>query len=163
MTPWTVAHQASLSTEFPGKDTGVGCHFLLQGIFPAQELNLSLLHWQVDSLLRSHQESPFIPSTLPFPCFSLNAGCIWSFATWVYYLWSNAHLHSLIQNPFAYWWKKSTGHLIPPPPLPKSLHQYKRRMGFLVVQQKDSPHPFSTTTKSLLEAKQNKTCLNFLL
>ena len=30
--------------------TGVGCHFLLQGIFPAQGLNLHLLyllHWQV--------------------------------------------------------------------------------------------------------------------
>ena len=24
---------------FPGKNTGVGCHFLLQGIFPTQELN----------------------------------------------------------------------------------------------------------------------------
>ena len=34
---------------FPGKNTGVGCHFLLQGIFPTQELNLCLLHllhWQ---------------------------------------------------------------------------------------------------------------------
>ena len=30
--------------DFPGKNTGVGCHFLLQGIFPTQELNLSLLH-----------------------------------------------------------------------------------------------------------------------
>ena len=38
----------------PGKSTGVGCHFLLQGIFPTQGLNLSLLHllhWQVGSLL----------------------------------------------------------------------------------------------------------------
>ena len=37
----------------PGKNTGVGCHVLLQGIFPTQGLNLSpfcLLHWQVDSL-----------------------------------------------------------------------------------------------------------------
>ena len=25
-TPWTVAHQASLSKDFPGKNTGVGCH-----------------------------------------------------------------------------------------------------------------------------------------
>ena len=29
--------------DFPGKNTGVGCHFLLQGIFPTQELNLRLL------------------------------------------------------------------------------------------------------------------------
>ena len=35
---------------FPGKTTGVGCHFLLQGIFPTQASNLCLLHllrWQV--------------------------------------------------------------------------------------------------------------------
>ena len=30
MTPWTVAQQASLSMGFLGKNTGVGCHFLLQ-------------------------------------------------------------------------------------------------------------------------------------
>ena len=37
----------------PGKNTGVGCHAVLQGIFLTQGLNLSLLrllHWQVDSL-----------------------------------------------------------------------------------------------------------------
>ena len=33
VTPWPVAHKAPLSMEFPGKNTGVGCHFLLQGIF----------------------------------------------------------------------------------------------------------------------------------
>ena len=35
---------------FPGKSTGLGCHFLLQGIFPTQGSNpclLRLLHWQV--------------------------------------------------------------------------------------------------------------------
>jgi len=35
-TPWTVAPQAPLSMEFPRQDTGVGCHFLLQGIFLIQ-------------------------------------------------------------------------------------------------------------------------------
>ena len=37
----------------PGKNAGVGCHDLLQGIFPAQELNpclLCLLQWQMGSL-----------------------------------------------------------------------------------------------------------------
>ena len=28
----------------PGKNTGVGCHFLLRGIFPTQESNLNLPH-----------------------------------------------------------------------------------------------------------------------
>ena len=39
---------------FPGKDTGVGCHFLLQGIFLTQGLSSILLHWQADSLPLSH-------------------------------------------------------------------------------------------------------------
>ena len=30
--------------DFPGKNTAVGCHFLLQGIFPTQGSNLHLLH-----------------------------------------------------------------------------------------------------------------------
>ena len=41
-TPWTGAHQAPLSMEFPGENTGVGCHFLLQVIFPTQGLNPSI-------------------------------------------------------------------------------------------------------------------------
>ena len=32
------------SWEFPGKNTGVGCYFLLQGIFQTQELNPGLLY-----------------------------------------------------------------------------------------------------------------------
>ena len=31
--------------DFPGKNTGGGCHFLLQGIFSTQGLNPCLLHW----------------------------------------------------------------------------------------------------------------------
>ena len=44
--------------DFPGKNTGVGCQFLLQGIFPTQGSNshlLRLFHWQVDSLPLHHQ------------------------------------------------------------------------------------------------------------
>ena len=32
--PWTVACQAPHPWNFPSKNTGKGCHFLLQGIFP---------------------------------------------------------------------------------------------------------------------------------
>ena len=39
-TLWTVARQAPLSMGFSRQDTRVGCHFLLQGIFPTQGLNL---------------------------------------------------------------------------------------------------------------------------
>ena len=44
--------------EFPGKNPGLGCHFLLQGIFPTQGLNPHLLHWQVGSLPLSHPGGP---------------------------------------------------------------------------------------------------------
>ena len=42
------------SWDSPVKNTGVACHFLLQGIFSTPGSNSYLLHWQADSLL-SHQ------------------------------------------------------------------------------------------------------------
>ena len=39
----TAAHQASPSMRSSGKNTGMACHFLLQGIFLTQESNLSPL------------------------------------------------------------------------------------------------------------------------
>ena len=43
--------------DFPGKTTGVGCYFLLQGIFLTQGSNLHLLYWQTDTLPLCHLES----------------------------------------------------------------------------------------------------------
>ena len=59
-TPWTVA-RLLCPWNFPGKNTGVGCHFLLQGIFLTQGLNLCFLHllnWKADS-------SPLVPPGQP--------------------------------------------------------------------------------------------------
>ena len=42
---------------FPGKSTEVGCHFLLQGIFPTQGSNLGLLHLRQTLYHLSHQEA----------------------------------------------------------------------------------------------------------
>ena len=43
----------------PGKNTGVGCHFLLKGIFPMQRLNPgSVLHCRHILYLLSHQGNP---------------------------------------------------------------------------------------------------------
>ena len=67
---------AEITSEIPGitedscycccwlvsRNIGVGCHFLLQSIFPTQGLNLCLLHWQVDSLALSHLGSPDVVS-----------------------------------------------------------------------------------------------------
>ena len=50
---------SSLHGDSPGKNTGVGCHAFLQGIFPTQGSNLCLLyllHWQPGSL-------PLVPPT----------------------------------------------------------------------------------------------------
>ena len=49
--------------DFPGKNTGVGCHLLLQGIFPTQGLNLHLLHllhWQAGSLPAEPPKKPVL-------------------------------------------------------------------------------------------------------
>ena len=43
--------------DFPGKNTGVGCYFLLQGIFPTQGLNLGFPHCRQTFYGLSHQES----------------------------------------------------------------------------------------------------------
>ena len=40
------SHKAPLSMGFLGKSTGVGCHFLLQGIFPTQGSNSGLPHFR---------------------------------------------------------------------------------------------------------------------
>ena len=41
--------------DFPGNNTGVGCHALLQGIFPTQGSNLGLLHCRWILYCLSHQ------------------------------------------------------------------------------------------------------------
>ena len=46
--------------DFPGKNTGGGCYFILQGTFLSQGSNphLCLLHWQVDPLPLTQVGSP---------------------------------------------------------------------------------------------------------
>ena len=46
--------QGPLSMGFPRQDYGVGCCFLLQGIFLTEGSNSHLLHWQADSLSLGH-------------------------------------------------------------------------------------------------------------
>ena len=62
--PWTAAHQVPLSMEFSGKNPRVGCHSLLQGIFPTQGSNPGLLHHRQFLYHLSHQacmRSPLSP------------------------------------------------------------------------------------------------------
>ena len=46
--------------DFPGKSTGVGCHFLLQRIFSTQGLNLGLPHCRQTLYCLSYQGSPIL-------------------------------------------------------------------------------------------------------
>ena len=80
---------------FPGKNAGVGCHFLHLGIFPTHESNPSLLHWlhwQVESLSlappgksaegsssqRAFPTSMLTPHIfLPFPFVRIGSGIPW--------------------------------------------------------------------------------------
>ena len=50
-----MACQAPLFMGFSSKNTGVGCHSLLQGILPKQRLNPGLLHWRQSLYHLSHQ------------------------------------------------------------------------------------------------------------
>ena len=71
--------QAPLTMEFffPGKNTRVGCHFLLQGIFPTQGSNPHLLYWQADSLSLYHLGIPL--KTLVI--------CIWRLTLLALFYW----------------------------------------------------------------------------
>ena len=61
VTLWTAAPRLHCSWDCPGKNSGVSCHFLLQGIFLTQGLNqhlLCLLHCRQILYLLSHWGSP---------------------------------------------------------------------------------------------------------
>ena len=75
--PWTVTRLLS-TWNSPGKNTGVGRHFLLQGIFLTQGPNpwlLCLLHWQMDSL-------PLVPPGKPWMLLNI-------------LLWPGQHPHNM--------------------------------------------------------------------
>ena len=58
---------SSVHWDSPGKNTGVGCHTLLQGIFPTQGSNPSLPHCRWILYCQSHQGSPWILDWVAYP------------------------------------------------------------------------------------------------
>ena len=67
---WTVAHQAPLPWDSPGKNTGVNCHLRLQGIFPTQDRTyvsyiFCIARWVLYHY--HHQASPIAPCKWIFP------------------------------------------------------------------------------------------------
>ena len=84
---------SSVRGDSPGKTTGVGCHPLLQGIFPTQGLNLALSHcrWILYYLSREKPKNTGMGChTLPqgiFPTQGLNSGL--SHCRWILYYLSH--------------------------------------------------------------------------
>ena len=58
---------SSVHRDSLGKNTGVGCHALLQEIFPTQGLNLGLPHCRQILYCLSHQVSPSILGWVAYP------------------------------------------------------------------------------------------------
>ena len=71
VTLWPAVYQAPLFMGFSRQEYRVGCHALLQGIFPTQGSNLGLLDCREISLLLSHQGSPFGQLLVTQSCSSL--------------------------------------------------------------------------------------------
>ena len=65
VTPGTTAHQAPLSMVFPRQEYCMGCHFLLQGIFPTQGSNSHLLCLPALAGGFFTTEPPGKPNTMP--------------------------------------------------------------------------------------------------
>ena len=82
----------SVHGDSPGKNTGVGCHALLQGIFPTQGLNPNLLHCR-------HS----LPAKLPRKPTSINIH-------WQISVWMNVFI-SLGTYPGIYLAVESLGHV----------------------------------------------------
>ena len=71
--PWIIACTRLLRPwDFQGRSTGVGCHFLLQGIFPTQGLNPGLSHCRQMLYRLSHQGSPLVSKDNPKHLSSFN-------------------------------------------------------------------------------------------
>ena len=91
-TPWIVACTKLLRPwDFQGKSTGVGCHFLLQGIFPTQGSNPGLSHCTQMVYHLSHQGSP-----LQFAHFTFFSIYVYRFI-YLFAFWSSV-LHELFSS-----------------------------------------------------------------
>ena len=99
-TPWTVAYRLLLPWDFPGKSTGVDCHFLLQGIFSTQGSNPGLLHCRQMLYHLSHQGSFFLELSVQLSSCLLvllehsvqnSTSCLSFLYTWFYFLHRICH------------------------------------------------------------------------
>ena len=96
----------------PGKNTGVGCHFFLHGIFPTQGSNpslLCLLHWQTNCLPLSYLGSP----CLWICTIKIDKAKRWHLGQCAWFLVSNGANVQFFFNPDSgwTWWKRGSGEM----------------------------------------------------
>ena len=86
----------------PGRNTGVGCHSLLQGIFLNQRLNPGLLHSRQILYHLSHQGSPWYIYFQRYSlcvCFSISGILLYMlFCNLPFYFISGEHLSCLMNK-----------------------------------------------------------------
>ena len=100
---------SSVHEVFPGKDTRVGCHSLLQGIFPTQGSNPAFLYWQAGFLPSEPQGSPSLTlglqiSILPLRTFfTLTVTWRWlsTLQSWLATLHNSLKPHHYLSS----WWE----------------------------------------------------------
>ena len=84
---------------FPGKNTSLGCHSFLQGIFPTQGSNLGLLHCRQVLYHLNHQGSPWwCWAELNTISASISL-CIWGCKLWT--LWETISYSSVYSKRLA--------------------------------------------------------------
>ena len=136
---------SSVHGDSPGKNTGVGCHALHQGIFPTQGLNPGLPHCRrllyhlIISLIISNAEHP-VPISPPYISFrkvSIQVFCpFFDWVVWVFFLYWV--LWSMMFIDFGYWplinyiickYFHSVGFFVLPRPLLK--HQKQKLLSLI--------------------------------
>jgi len=99
--PWLYPVRLLSPWNFPSKNIGVGYHYLLQGIFPTQGLNLHLLcllHLKADSLPLVSPGKPQVSDTV------MNLLLWWS-QVWMFFYYFN----DIRRNKEEKAWKRSGG------------------------------------------------------
>ena len=125
---------SSVHGDSPGKNTGVGSHALLQGIFPTQRSNPGLPHCRQILYRLSHQGSPRILEWVAYPFsrgsfWSRNPTGVSSIAGRFFTSWATREAHLLHILPFNFYYAKNTNYgkktviqLLDPPTTPKTWH-----------------------------------------
>ena len=123
--------------DFPGTNTGVGCHALLQGIFPTQELNTGLQHcrWTLPTELVGLS----LPFILRHPAWYIGTGkflftCEPNISTYLTPEWVLPKLY------FSLYFVHSP-HSSPPNSSPACLPRASRRLPAYALQPGLSAHP----------------------